>query len=314
VDSLTTNFRVSHLSQNLKANRVTPLSVGMPPAGVTSGGSLHAIPVRSIPDGNRVRLETPIGESPALHDWWKEVCDSSKPLAKRVLEIHQLDESGHPTKGWRLNGCWPCKFGISPIRWDVSEPIREHYELVFEWVEEISFGLTSSSGASQKAGPHSQKRPFKTYQMDEFFSGEDLPESSWIGSQVQYLTSEERQKYQLFVHKGKLVDSSGIPFDTSTATTLWSDQGAAICVMDEEGNLFAARDQIQGEFHHSSFLSGGPVAFAGEVVVDDGRLIAVSNKSGHYRPPGSSIEQLKTQLDMHGLDTANVTSEVWIES
>jgi len=45
--------------------------------------------------------------------------------------------------------------------------------------------------------------------------------------------------------------------------------------------------------HHTSFLSGQPVAAAGEIEVSAGRIVAVSNASGHYQPqPGYLLQFL----------------------
>lgn len=41
--------------------------------------------------------------------------------------------------------------------------------------------------------------------------------------------------------------------------------------------------------HHSSLVAGGPVASAGELVVQRGRLLSLSNWSGHYAPPPSCL-------------------------
>lgn len=38
------------------------------------------------------------------------------------------------------------------------------------------------------------------------------------------------------------------------------------------------------KFHHSSFLAGQKVSFAGELQVVRGKLSVVTNKSGHYKP------------------------------
>lgn len=53
--------------------------------------------------------------------------------------------------------------------------------------------------------------------------------------------------------------------------------------MDGNGNLYASPDQKVGHTHHSSFLGGDPVAGAGEIEVRDGKLVAMTYQSGHYR-------------------------------
>ncbi len=36
-------------------------------------------------------------------------------------------------------------------------------------------------------------------------------------------------------------------------------------------------------FHHSSFLAGAPVKAAGEWLVVDGQVMAITDKTGHYK-------------------------------
>lgn len=56
----------------------------------------------------------------------------------------------------------------------------------------------------------------------------------------------------------------------------------------DEPGIFAADHKLD-QFHHSSFYAGQPVHFAGELKVEadpqgGGRLVELSNKSGHYKP------------------------------
>ena len=44
-------------------------------------------------------------------------------------------------------------------------------------------------------------------------------------------------------------------------------------------------------FHHSSFLAGARVACAGMIAVSEGRILYVSNKSGHYQPSPADLYQ-----------------------
>jgi hypothetical protein len=44
---------------------------------------------------------------------------------------------------------------------------------------------------------------------------------------------------------------------------------------------------------HSSFVAGGSVFYAGELVVREGRVVAVTDKSGHYAP---ALRQTETAL------------------
>ena len=83
-------------------------------------------------------------------------------------------------------------------------------------------------------------------------------------------------------------------------------EGKAIFVMDETGRFFASKRQARGEFHHSSFLAGEPVAAAGEITVDQGVVKAVTLKSGHYKPREFFMDQFSTELGRRGVDTSGI--------
>ena len=85
----------------------------------------------------------------------------------------------------------------------------------------------------------------------------------------------------------------------------WSKEGFAIFVMDPEGQVYVGRHDV-GKFHHSSFLGGEPVAAAGEMIVKNGIIETVSNKSGHYRPGPEQMMNLTQKLQSDGVDTTNL--------
>jgi hypothetical protein len=116
---------------------------------------------------------------------------------------------------------------------------------------------------------------------------------------VKYLNEAERQAYRLFMRDGKLYDAQGNLFDTTNATNPES-RGHAIFVMDQNGNIYASNNPAQGKFHHSSFFGGEPVAGAGEIRVENGVLKGLSDRSGHYRPDWSLVQQMK-QVILGGL-------------
>jgi hypothetical protein len=135
-----------------------------------------------------------------------------------------------------------------------------------------------------------------------YFKGEEVPGNPIWGSPVKYLSDSERGVYQLTIRDGKLYDSNGNLFDTSTGSSVHSpDDPRAIWVMDKDGNLYASNYQAVGEFHHSSFLSGGDVAGAGEFKVVDGQLQLITDASGHYLPTRAMTEQVVAYLRAHGI-------------
>ncbi|MCA9560354.1 MAG: hypothetical protein KC583_17515, partial [Myxococcales bacterium] len=131
---------------------------------------------------------------------------------------------------------------------------------------------------------------------------------------VEYLDAAQREAYRVHGRDGKLVDAAGRPLDGGPP----GEDGKprrAIYAMDAAGNLYASFDHGKGRFHHSSFLAGGPVACAGEMVIEDGRVVELTNMSGHYRPPPFTLDAVRERLvemgvDVEGMRVAPVGADV----
>nr|WP_221382999.1 hypothetical protein [Actinoplanes polyasparticus] len=154
-------------------------------------------------------------------------------------------------------------------------------------------------------------------------SGNDLPTDAHLGQRyvgendpnnpnrafrpdtVHYMDEVEREAHRLFVDgDGNLRSAAdGSLYDTSAGSTHWSGQGRAIFVMDGSGNLYATLDQFPGRIHHSSLLGGESVAGAGEIEVRDGRLVAMTDQSGHYQPRAEHNDIALQSLRDQGLST-----------
>ncbi len=150
---------------------------------------------------------------------------------------------------------------------------------------------------------------FKTQPLLPQYVGENLRPGTWHGepTSVRYLTAEERAQYLITVRDGKLYDARGKLFDTTAAKTLHRHgQSRAIFVMDPDGNIYASMHHSLGEFHHSSFLAGEPVAAAGEIVVEKGTLTTITRGSGHYRPSEELLDQALEVLKRNGVLTERV--------
>lgn len=143
---------------------------------------------------------------------------------------------------------------------------------------------------------HPDEPRFEGTPLLERYHGEQFPGNAEFGTPVTYLDEARRQDFKLHVDDdGLLRDADGDLFDTSKAYTAHTEEGGrAIFVMDQHGEIYASMQQKVGEFHHSSFLGGQPVATAGELGVKDGVLRLISNNSGHYQPSqDSTLEFLK---------------------
>ncbi|MBU2670227.1 hypothetical protein KOI35_42675 [Actinoplanes bogorensis] len=133
----------------------------------------------------------------------------------------------------------------------------------------------------------------------------DNPNRAFAPRTVHYMDEAEREAHRLFVDgDGNLRSAAdGSLYDTSTGSTHWSGEGRAIFVMDGSGNLYATLDQAPGHIHHSSLLGGESVVGAGEIEVRDGRLVAMTDQSGHYHPKASQNDIALQSLRDQGLST-----------
>jgi len=66
--------------------------------------------------------------------------------------------------------------------------------------------------------------------------------------------------------------------------------------------LFLWPESERRRYHHSTLSAGQEVWMAGEMIVRDGRLLFLSNKSGHYEPPKESLFVFERWLRSRGAD------------
>lgn len=136
--------------------------------------------------------------------------------------------------------------------------------------------------------------------LDPKYAGED--QGKMIDGafyETRYLRDpKERARYRIRIQNGRFVDPSGKPLD--------SGKKPHIYVMDPQGNLYVSNEAVPLEFHHSSFLAGEPVAAAGTAWFENGKLIQVDNRSGHYKPPSETLKTLLKAIQAQGYDTREV--------
>lgn len=131
---------------------------------------------------------------------------------------------------------------------------------------------------------------------------------------VKYLKSTaEREPF--LVHgpraDGGALVQNGKPLDTSKESSYFSGLGHAIFVMSPDGQFYVGSHRVNA-FHHSSFLAGEDVASAGEIQAKNGRIVQITNKSGHYKPQVIHLVQALQQLrDVMGQDLTGVKVRVF---
>lgn len=118
------------------------------------------------------------------------------------------------------------------------------------------------------------------------------------GSGVAYLNAEAREAYEYKVSSGhRIVSKSNnhVNLDTCDMETDERGKGWAIYVVSHEGRIYSG-NHVVGSFHHSSFLAGAPAKAAGEWLVRDGKIIAISDKTGHYHMSAIHLAAFLSQL------------------
>jgi hypothetical protein len=98
---------------------------------------------------------------------------------------------------------------------------------------------------------------------------------------VRYFTAEESKSSVVSVDKGRLRFTEGL-------RTLPVGK-ELIFVIDRDGRMIVSTPE-DGKIHHSSLAAGDFVRMAGTLQVDkNGRITAIANDSGHYRPTDNAF-------------------------
>ena len=147
--------------------------------------------------------------------------------------------------------------------------------------------------------PQTEEDPFRQYFTAGVLPGAHL--ASLKNQRVKYCTPTERDDYIITIKNGAVKDADNSLYHTGDKETAFSGPGWAIYVIDFDQNLYS-ESHIVNEFHHSSFLAGAPVLGAGEIAVDRGRIIAITNKTGHYQAGTKELALTLEILQANGVD------------
>lgn len=116
---------------------------------------------------------------------------------------------------------------------------------------------------------------------------------------VFYLPAELRQFHRTsFSNSGTLLDAWGRPFHTL-------DAYEHIFVLDEADQLYEGIGRT-GYFHHSSLMAGDPIRGAGTFRAVNGRLLEITNSSGHYLPDRQMFGPMQEMLQAAGANTTDL--------
>lgn len=127
---------------------------------------------------------------------------------------------------------------------------------------------------------------------------------------VVYYKDQERAQYEVSIRGGMFYGANGRLLWTTSSRHFG---GAAMFIMTADGRIFVSNNQEDGKYQHSSLSRGLPVAMAGEIRVERGRLRYLSNGSGHYKPSRAYTETFVQHLRDLGVETRGVEVELALE-
>lgn len=122
---------------------------------------------------------------------------------------------------------------------------------------------------------------------------------------VQYLTEQERADYQLTFRAGRAYDAENCVYHSGHHKSVFNGAGWSIYTVDFEGNFYVGGHKVN-EFHHSSFFAGQPVMAAGEIAVNQGVVVGLTNKTGHYKAGPGELHKALQLLQSKGVNLNNV--------
>lgn len=121
---------------------------------------------------------------------------------------------------------------------------------------------------------------------------------------VRYLKPNERFKWAIRIKDGRLFKDCC--FYNTTANKLFPQPPADALVIGPDKRFYGGAIQ-KNKFHHSSFLAGGAVLFAGEIETNPlGKLIKITNRSGHYKPQKEHLLFALKELKKWEVDLSRV--------
>jgi hypothetical protein len=110
---------------------------------------------------------------------------------------------------------------------------------------------------------------------------------------------------------GKWRDTGRVEmFTTKDYQSHWSGSGWAIWVESESKQFLSNRMKVN-RFQHSTFLSGKAVQGAGEWWIENGKLLRINGRSGHYKPSLDHLIQALRDLRDKQVMLNDVDVHLW---
>lgn len=85
------------------------------------------------------------------------------------------------------------------------------------------------------------------------------------------------------------------------------EDGGSLYAMDQQGHIYVHGANAPRDLLHSSFLAGQAVLCAGTIRIEQGQIVWVSTKSGHYKPSVAQMLNLLERLRVYSVNLDKVT-------
>jgi hypothetical protein len=264
----------------------------------------------------------------AVHDRYLQVLDANFGLSKQAQQVgntragmHAVHDQirmlrttgGQATVSGKLQAL---KDGAGPGRsldshYSIERSSGKHMPAAAGEAAKMAYNRAAASGATKLSLEDWVQKVLLPCREDDpvdiFFkdgvSGGHINDLKKDG--VKYCTPRERDAYLLNVSGGQVRDAGNADYHTGSKRTAFSGDGWAIYVVDFDNNFYA-ESHVVNQFHHSSFLAGAPVQAGGEIAVNQGRVVAITNKTGHYKAGAAELKRALQLLQRGGVDLATV--------
>ncbi|MGK2231227.1 MAG: hypothetical protein ACI92O_000385 [Colwellia sp.] len=121
---------------------------------------------------------------------------------------------------------------------------------------------------------------------------------------VRYLSDREKKMFSIDINGGVVKDSSGNMMHTGHYSSN-AGSGWAIYVLGFDDRFYCGQHNTN-KFHHSSFFSGAPVRAGGEIAINQGKIVGLTNKTGHYKARGVELNTVLNQFVQRGVNIDNI--------
>ncbi len=161
--------------------------------------------------------------------------------------------------------------------------------------------MTESPGVSEDPEVASAIKENRLLDVNTISRRKDLGHET--GQKTEYFDAEQRDMLRVLIRHGKFVTPEGVPFDTSDSIAKHKKGFAAFTLnVQGEFSVFQHRFQEVNGIAHSSMNAAMPVFCAGEVRIENGKLLTITDRSGHYAPSLYNIYKALDYFKKQGVD------------